>query len=92
MTEQIIVKEKETQKEKSKKSLIIKITLLVVVLAASGFASWYFLLRSPYDDKLEPNAVVGVMPGKTEEQIKDELTRKVAEKEVAFPVIDCASL
>ncbi len=35
---------------------------------------------------MEPNAVVGMMPGKSPEQIQEELDRKVAENMIAFSI------
>ena len=66
--------------------VVILILVLVLLVAAGAFTAWYFLIRPPYNDRLEPNAVVGVMPGKTNLQIEEELTRQVQEKEVAFAI------
>lgn len=64
----------------------VRILLIVLVLLlAGGFAIWHFT-QPAYNDRLEPNAVVGTMPGKSKEQIEAELTQKVSEKEVAFSI------
>lgn len=42
--------------------------------------------KPAYADRLEPNAVVGMMPGKTEEQIREELDRQVADNIIAFAI------
>lgn len=71
-----------------KKTTLLIALLLLLLLALVVFAVWFFLLREEkiYDDRLEPNAVVGTMPGKTTEQIEAELTQKVKETEVAFSI------
>ena len=58
---------------------------VAIVIAGIFLAKQYELLSKP-NGELEPNAVVGVMPGKTEEQIKDELNQKVSEKMIAFSI------
>ena len=69
------------------KILVIVIVILSVAIVIAGIflMKQYELLSKPNGD-LEPNAVVGVMPGKTEEQIKDELNQKVSEKMIAFSI------
>lgn len=74
---------KETTK--SHKPLLV-ILLLVILVAVAGALGWYLYQNLSQDDVMEPNAVVGSMPGKTQAQIEEELTRQVSEKEVAFSI------
>ena len=67
-----------------KKRNVIIIVCVVLVLALAGGLLWWFIGRPAFNDQLEPNAVVGTMPGKTDEQIEEELNRKVDEKTIAF--------
>lgn len=55
---------------------------LLLLLLTAGALFWY-VDREP---KMEPNAVVGMMPGKTQEQIEEELNRQVGEKMIAFSI------
>ena len=84
MSEQAVA---EKSKEK-KRFPVVAVALLLVaaVAAAAGGTWWYFVGRVPPEERIEPNAVVGSMPGKTLEQIQAELDRQVAESEVAFAI------
>lgn len=73
----------ESTEKKRKPWLLIFLVLLLAVIG--GVIAWTSL-KPEYSDRLEPNAVVGSMPGKTKEQIEAELTAKVGEKEVAFSI------
>lgn len=75
---------RQTEAKRSKKGLVILLVLLLLLAAA--VAAWFFLRQPAYSDRLEPNAVVGSMPGKSKEQIEAELTQQVSEKEVAFSI------
>lgn len=76
------------QGEKGKKGnrlLLLLAVLLLLVLAALVA----LLVRgggSRLGSEMEPNAVVGQMPGKTEEQIKAELEQRVAENMIALTI------
>ena len=72
--------------KKTNKLLAAIIVLLILALAGGGFFAWNMMHKSPYDEKMEANAVVGTMPGKSEEQILEELNRKVNEKTIAFSI------
>lgn len=61
------------------------IVLLLLVAAIIALLVWQ-ANRNPYSQRLEPNAVVGMMPGKTDEQIQEELNRQVDEKTIAFTI------
>lgn len=61
----------------------IWIFLLVIIAFIGGAFAWQ--TYSP-QNRMEPNAVVGAMPGKTDEQIQEELNRKVEEKMIAFSI------
>lgn len=63
----------------------VMLLLLLAVCVIAGLV-WYLHSRPAYSDRLEPNAVVGTMPGKSQEQIEAELTQQVKEKEVAFSI------
>lgn len=65
--------------------IVAVICLLAVLIGVGGFVIWK-LDQPAYSDRLEPNAVIGSMPGKTEEQIQAELNQKVKESEVAFSI------
>lgn len=84
--EEIKHKHRKEKKKGSRALILVLILLLILALAAGGFAAWYFLFRSVPDEKMEPNAVIGSMPGKSKEQLEAELTQQVSEKEVAFSI------
>lgn len=69
----------------AKKRFLLPLLLLLLLLIVGGLAAWHFL-GSSGDEIMEANAVVGSMPGKSEEQIAAELTQKVSETEVAFSI------
>lgn len=73
-------------KKRSKKKTVIIVLLVVLVVLLAAAAVVALLAKPAYSERLEPNAVVGSMPGKTREQIEAELTQKVSEKEVAFAI------
>ena len=70
--------------EKRNKAVPIIAAVLVVVIIIAAAVLFYLKKQSRYDDKLEANAVVGTMPGKSEEEIEAELNRQVSEKMIAF--------
>lgn len=76
------MKHKQETTEKKRKPLLL---LLLLLLCVGGLLAWK-LSQPAYSDRLEPNAVVGTMPGKTREQIEAELNQKVSESEVAFSI------
>lgn len=61
----------------------IWVFLLVVIAFIGGALAWQ---TARPQNRMEPNAVVGAMPGKTDEQIQEELNRKVEEKMIAFSI------
>lgn len=74
----------KTRNKTGRLLLILLILLLLLVLAALGA-----LLARGGDrlsSEMEPNAVVGQMPGKSEEQIRAELNQKVAENMIALTI------
>lgn len=75
---------KHGEKGKQKKSSL-PLLLLLLLLIAGGLGAWHFL-GSSGDEIMEANAVVGAMPGKSQEQIEAELNQKVSESEVAFSI------
>lgn len=80
------IKHKHKKEKKTGSGTPALILLLILVLAVGGFTAWYFLAYTQQDDRMEPNAVVGAMPGKSVEQLEAELTQQVSEKEVAFAI------
>lgn len=75
---------KHKKEKKSRKSVVI--IILVLLLLAAGVLGWFLYQNMSQEDVMEPNAVIGTMPGKTREQIEAELNQKVSEKEVAFSI------
>ena len=72
------------KKGKKKKWLILLLALLLLaLLAAGGFFVWQYFNRG---ELMEPNATIGVMPGKTDQEIIDELNRKVDERSIALTI------
>ncbi|WP_343207846.1 hypothetical protein [Anaerolentibacter hominis] len=69
--------------KRNNKWLIIIILLLLAVTAG---VVWYLLRDKKQEDKMEANAVVGTMPGKSNEEIEAELNRQVSEKMIAFTI------
>lgn len=72
-----------------KKSKLVPILLVILILAVAAAAFFFLTSRSDSgeeDEVMEPNAVIGPMPGKSIEQIQAELTQQVKEKEVAFAI------
>lgn len=84
--EEIKHKHQKEKKKGSRAPLLVLLLLLILALLAGSFAAWYFLVYSAQDEKMEPNAVIGAMPGKSKEQLEAELTQQVSEKEVAFAI------
>lgn len=80
------MKNEEVRSERKKRSGVILLILLLLILVGVGvFIAWK-ISRPVYNDRLEPNAVVGSMPGKSAEQIAADLTQQVKETEVAFSI------
>lgn len=77
---QIVVEEK-----KKKKVSILTIILLLIVIAGS-IGAWFIYQGLLYDDTLEPNAVIGIMPGKSLDEIQAEMDQQVKESEIAFTI------
>ena len=76
------------QKEKqSRKGLIALILLLLLIIAA---LLWYFTRPQPVEEpegpRFAPNASIGALPDKTDEEIIAMLQQKVDEKSVAFSI------
>lgn len=71
---------------KKKRGRRLLLLLLILMLAAAAVLVWRQMGRNPYDDRLEANAVVGSVPGKTQEQLQAELNEKVAEKMISFTI------
>lgn len=65
--------------------ILLLLLLLLLLIGVGGYMVWK-ASQPAYSDRLEPNAVVGSMPGKSAEQIEAELTQQVKEKEVAFSI------
>lgn len=78
-------KNSEQKHRKGKKKSALPL-LLALLLLIGGLAAWHFLGGRNQDEVMEPNAVVGTMPGKSKEQIEAELTQEVKEKEIAFSI------
>lgn len=72
-------------REKAGRRLVAALLLLVaLLLALVGALLWQRFYRA--DPKLEPNATVGMMPGKTAEQIEAELNQQISEGMIAFTI------
>ena len=72
-------------REKAGRRLVAALLLLVaLLLALVGALLWQRFYRA--DPKLEPNATVGMMPGKTAEQIEAMLNAQIDETTVAFSI------
>lgn len=75
---------KNTDKKQKKSPL--PLLLLLLLLVGGGLFAWKMVSGGEVDERMEPNAVVGNMPGKSQEQIEAELTRQISEKEIAFSI------
>lgn len=71
------------EKRKKKGWVILLILLLLAALAAGGYFTWRQLNKK---EVIEPNATIGIMPGKTDQEIIDELNRKVDERSIALTI------
>lgn len=72
-------------REKAGRRLVAALLLLVaLLLVLVGALLWQRFYRA--DPKLEPNATVGMMPGKTAEQIEAELNQQISEGMIAFTI------
>lgn len=76
---------KHTKKKRNPVGIVAVLCLLAILIGVGCFVIWK-LNEPAYSDRLEPNAIIGSMPGKTQEQIEAELNRKVEESEVAFSI------
>lgn len=76
---------KHTKKKRNPVGIVAVLCLLAILIGVGCFIAWK-LIQPEYNDRMEPNAVVGSMPGKTEEQIQAELNQKVKDSEVAFSI------
>lgn len=75
---------KQDKKRDGKRTALIVLLLLIILgMAVGGYLVWRNLQK---EDVLEPNATIGMMPGKTDQEIIDELNRKVDEKSIAFSI------
>ena len=72
-------------REKPGGRLVIALAVLVGLLLLLVGALLWQRFQTP-DPKLEPNATVGMMPGKTAEQIEAELNQQISEGMIAFTV------
>lgn len=71
-------------KPKKKNGLVILLViLLLAALAVGGYFVWQHFNQK---DVMEPNATIGIMPGKTDQEIIDELNRKVDERSIALTI------
>ena len=76
-----------TEKKKKSKGKRAALTALVLLLLIGLAVGGYFLWKGTQKgDLLEPNATIGIMPGKTDQEIIDELNRTVDEKSIAFSI------
>ncbi|MCH1942154.1 hypothetical protein [Holdemania massiliensis] len=76
----------QQKKEINKKNWIVLVLILIVLflIAALGFVIWKGNQKE--NPRLEANATVGMMPGKTAEQIEAELNQQVTEGMIAFTI------
>lgn len=77
----------EVEKMKSaagKKKRLILIVILLIALLAGVIA--FLVWKNAQKNTMEPNAVLGIMPGKTDDEIRAELARQVDEKTIAFSI------
>lgn len=72
-------------RRKKKRSLLPLLLLLLLLLAV---AAWFLLRPAPEEESpiFAPNASVGALPGKTEEEIRAMLDQQISDKTVAFTV------
>jgi len=66
-----------------KKTMIIILLLLILIAAVAAGAYWWFFIKSPYNDKLDPNATVGTMPG-TQDDLQAQLDEATARSTIGF--------
>lgn len=72
--------EQERKKKKTKRIILILIILLLLLGFGGCYAWKYFTVEKPLIDmQKELDAEIGLMPGMTEDEIKDRLNRHVAE-------------
>lgn len=71
----------DQREERRQKRLYLALTLAVLLLLTA--AVFWKGDKPQYSDKMEPNAVNGVMPGKSEQQLQEELNQTAMEKQVA---------
>ncbi len=62
-------------------ALLAALVLLLILVAALVWKG-----AQKEDPRMEPNATVGMMPGKTAEQIEEELNRQIGESMIAFVI------
>ncbi len=75
------------QTNSTKKPIYKKLLIIAVVVLLLG--ATYFFLRQPKKDQVPsfaPNATVGALPGKSEEEIKAILDQEINDKMVAFSI------
>lgn len=66
------------KEKKGRKKWILLILLLVVILAAGGVTVWKLTHRTLSQYEIDANALAGFLPGKSSQEIQDELNRIVA--------------
>lgn len=66
------------KEKKGHKKWILLILLLVVILAAGGITVWKLTHRALSQYEIDANALAGFLPGKSAQEIQDELNRIVA--------------
>lgn len=82
MSEQIKENMEANEKQKGKKKwLLLLLLLLVLLMAAGGYVIYqkYYGPGTPNAVQKELSAELGIMPGMTEDEIRDRLNRKVEE-------------
>lgn len=73
----------QAEKKNGRKKMLLPLIILLLILAGiTAFIIWRNIQKST----MEPNAVLGIMPGKTDDEIKAELARQVDEKTIAFSI------
>lgn len=78
----------ETLKSKMRRRLWPAL-LLLLLLAGLVIGGWWFFLRPAPEaqvPRFSPNATVGALPGRTEEQIREMLQQQVDDTSIAFTI------
>ena len=74
----------EAEKKKKKRRGLLLLLILLLLLSAGGCGAWYYFHREPPVSGLqkELEAELGLLPGMSEDEIRDRLNRQVEEGRV----------